>query len=74
MNPIFSVVCSALGRAGELVDAGIPAGEALRRAADELGRYADEQDARRVIPDAPFRFGPDVGSRNTLTLPGKRAA
>lgn len=74
MNPVFSVVCSALNRASDLVRSGASPADALSRASEDLARWAESQPARGAIPESVFRFGADVGLKDTtLSLP-KRAA
>ena len=74
MNPVFSVVCSALNRASELVKCGHTPADALSRASEDLARWAESLPARGAIPEQVFQFGPDVGVREApLGLP-KRAA
>ena len=71
MNPVFSVVCSALHRASTLIECGHNTAEALKRASEELERYANAQDSRKPIPESVFNYGPDVGVR-TLHLPNRK--
>jgi hypothetical protein len=56
VNPVVSVIVSALERTAQLIEKGMPAAKALKQASADLQDYAEKNSNQR-IPERVFDLG-----------------